>query len=229
MGVAKTKAQARFDWWSESIYKSRRQRNPALRAKDNISSEQKELKTSRPTTTRAFQELSLYRLLRIWREPVPSRGRCLYSGYPTLHHFGSHVTGWLIKWDDSFAKLLFLKESLLTKAHNLLRRRFNHSLNAKKLSTTSSLHYSASNDRAVVKNIKKILCDNICSHNTVRDGIFEAVMIFKNAPIYGGPVPSVMVFGRSIRDFLLTHRKNFDTACQRSVEGIEPREERVIK
>ena len=232
MGAAKTKARAReIVWWPNIDQQIEMSTKLCTPCQDNLNSHQKEPMTSRPVPTRAFQE--------VHADFCEFRGNQFlvvvdgYSGYPALYHFGSHASAHnLVNEMRRFFCETAVPERIFTDGGpQFTSSTFQSFLQRWDVQhTASSPHYPASNGRAeaAVKNIKKILRGNVRSDSTVdRDGIVEAILIFKNTPMYDGRVPSVMVFGRPIRDSLPAHRRNFDAAWQRSVEEMEAQAERV--
>ena len=184
--------------------------------------------TSRPMPSRAFQEVHAdFCEFRGVQFLVVVDG---YSGYPALFHFGDNASAHKLV---NQMRLLFCQTAVpetiwtdggpqFTSAvfQSFLRRwgvRHN----------TSSPYYTASNGRAeaAVKQIKKILSGCVRNDKTFdADQIVEAILIYKNTPLYDGRIPSVLVFGNPILliDVTLTRsgRKQLTRSKQKPQESM---------
>ena len=226
MGSTKTKQRARqVIWWpgiDVAITNATRSCQPC---QENLPSQPKEPLQSREAPSRAFQE--------IHADFCEFDGNKFlvvvdgYSGWPSLFHFGTHATtNNLINEMRHLFCQTAVPETLFTdggpqftsSAFQAFLRRWGvrH--------TTSSPHYPCSNGRAeaAVKQIKKILRGaSYQSGQLDRDAVAEALLLYKNTPLYDGRVPAKMVFGRHVRDTLPAHRRNFDGEWKREMDEME--------
>jgi hypothetical protein len=76
---------------------------------------------------------------------------------------------------------------------------------------SSSPHYHQSNGRAeaAIKSMKKLVIGSRTGGQPDPDKLAKAILLFRNAPCYGGASPAQLVFNRPIRDSLPAHRRSF--------------------
>ncbi|KZR96014.1 Uncharacterized protein APZ42_009889 [Daphnia magna] len=60
------------------------------------------------------------------------------------------------------------------------------------------------------------------------DKLAKAILLFRNAPSYGGASPAQLVFNRPIRDSLPAHERSFAPEWQRAADVLEKRMHRAI-
>ncbi|PAA65850.1 hypothetical protein BOX15_Mlig025290g1 [Macrostomum lignano] len=139
-----------------------------------------------------------------------------YSGWPAFCHFGDRAPTYkLINACREFFCQTAVPEKFCAdcgpqfKAQpfvNFLRR---WGVNIK----YSSPYYHQSNGRAeaAVKSIKKIVRGAWDSrlNDLDKDKMAQGLLQLRNTPMYDGRIPSVMVYGHTVRDTLPAHRKSF--------------------
>lgn len=226
MGVVKTKARARnIVWWPNIDQHIETATSSCVQCQKNLPSHPKEPMSPRPMPTRAFQEIHV--------DLCDFRGSQFlvivdgYSGWPALYHLGVTATSNKVtNYIRQFFCQTAVPETLWSDGgpqftastfQSFLRRwGVRHRI--------SSPHYPASNGRAeaAVKQMKKILRGSVRSDGSVdRDEVVEAVLLYKNTPLYDGRIPSLLVYGRPVRDTLPAHRRNFDSSWQKEADEME--------
>ena len=225
MGSSKTKERARqIVWWPNIDNDIEQAVKRCKICQDHLPRNQQEPLRKRPDPTRAFQELHLdfgehagHKFL------VAVDG---YSGFPVVLHCGKHaLTSQLINGLRTIFIQTAVPEKIWSdggpqfKAHGfkafLERWRVDH--------ITSSPEYPQSNGRAEagIKNIKKMIRGSFKQGRIDNDLFLEALLLYRNTPMHDGRVPSVMVYGKPLRDTLPPHRRNFAPDWQKTVQDME--------
>jgi hypothetical protein len=226
MGATKTKERARqVVWWPLIDNDIELVTKQCATCQEGLARQGREPMISRPLATRAFQELHLdfgeyaniYYLIAVDG----------YSGYPCVVNCGKRApTSVLI----SGLRQIFIQTAIPDRiwtdggpqftAHActsfLDRWGVNHSV--------SSPEYAQSNGRAeaAVKMVKKMLRGATRQGNMIdQDAFLEALLMFKNTPLYDGRIPSVLVFGTPVKDTLPAHRRNFCKEWQETADQME--------
>jgi hypothetical protein len=95
---------------------------------------------------------------------------------------------------------------------------------------SSSPHYHQSNGRAeaAIKSMKKLVIGSRTGGQPDPDKLAKAILLFRNAPCYGGASPAQLVFNRPIRDSLPAHRRSFAPEWQRAADVLKQRMHRAL-
>jgi hypothetical protein len=90
---------------------------------------------------------------------------------------------------------------------------------------SSSPHYHQSNGRAeaAIKSMNKLIIGSRTGGQPDPDKLAKAILLFRNAPRYGGASPAQLVFNRPIRDSLPAHQRSFAPEWQRRADVLEKR------
>ena len=88
---------------------------------------------------------------------------------------------------------------------------------------TSSPEFPQGNGRAEagIKNLKKMIRGSYRQGRLDHNLFLEALLLYRNTPMHDGRVPSVLVYGKPLRDTLPPHRRNFSAEWQKSVQEME--------
>lgn len=94
---------------------------------------------------------------------------------------------------------------------------------------SSSPHYHQSNGRAkaAIKSMKKFVIGSRTGGQPDPDKLAKAILLFRNAPRYGGASPAQPMFNRPIRDSLPAYQRSFAPEWHRAVEVLEQRMHRA--
>jgi hypothetical protein len=96
---------------------------------------------------------------------------------------------------------------------------------------SSSPHYHQSNGRAEasIKSMTKLVKGSRSGGQVDPDKLAKAILLFRNAPRYGGASPAQLVFNRPVRDGLPAHRRFFASEWQRAAHMLEERTKHAIE
>lgn len=88
---------------------------------------------------------------------------------------------------------------------------------------SSSTHYHQSNGReeAAIKSMNKLVIGSRTGGQPDPDKLAKDILLFRNAPRYGGASPDQLVFNRPIRDSFPTHERSFAPEWQRGADVFE--------
>jgi hypothetical protein len=84
-------------------------------------------------------------------------------------------------------------------------------------------HQSNGRAEAAIKSMNKLVIGSRTGGQPDPDKLAKAILLFRNAPRYGGASHAQLVFNRPIRDSLSAHQRSFAPEWQRAADVLEKR------
>jgi hypothetical protein len=84
-------------------------------------------------------------------------------------------------------------------------------------------HQSNGRAEAAIKSMNKLVIGSRTGGQPDPDKLAKAILLFRNAPRYGGASQAQLVFNRPIRDSLSAHQRSFAPEWQRAADVLEKR------